>query len=69
MGGMNMRNGISSLYRRIMKARNATVLHHETCPVCGRKLVNIYRREGGKDWMCLQCWRDAERKKTEAPHE
>jgi ribosomal protein L37AE/L43A len=57
-------HGISSLYRRIVKARLATVLHHETCPVCGRKLVNIYRR--GNDWKCLQCWKAADQ---EAPHE
>lgn len=42
------------LMRRINKARNATVVHHATCPSCGRKLVNLYRRE--KEWKCRLCW-------------
>ena len=42
------------LARRINKIRNATVAHHETCPICGAKLVNLYRREN--DWRCRMCW-------------
>lgn len=30
------------------------VAHHETCPECGRTLVNIYRE--GKVWKCRRCW-------------
>lgn len=55
---------------RIRNGRNATVVHHETCPCCGRKLVNLYRREvekfekRGEDtirkkekvWKCKACW-------------
>lgn len=29
-------------------------LCRQTCPVCGKKMVNIYRRE--KMWQCKQCW-------------
>lgn len=42
------------LARRINKNRKATVVHHETCPYCGAKLVNLYRRENV--WMCRRCW-------------
>lgn len=42
------------LARRINKNRNATVVHHETCPRCGAKLVNLYRRDSV--WMCRRCW-------------
>lgn len=30
------------------------IRHQETCPVCGRTMVNIYRRDGV--WMCKKCW-------------
>ena len=30
------------------------VLHRETCPECGRTLVNLYRR--GNLWRCKRCW-------------
>lgn len=30
------------------------VRHQETCPVCGRSLVNLYRRD--KEWKCKKCW-------------
>ena len=49
-----MDDEIRRLMRRINNARNATVVHHETCPCCGRKLVNLYRRE--KEWKCRLCW-------------
>lgn len=49
-----MDDELRRLMRRINNARNATVVHHETCPCCGRKLVNLYRRE--KEWKCRQCW-------------
>lgn len=29
-------------------------LCRQTCPQCGRHLVNIYRK--GNDWKCRQCW-------------
>lgn len=33
------------------------VAHQQTCPACGRTLVNLYRRDGV--WKCKGCW-DAE---------
>lgn len=30
------------------------VAHQQTCPTCGRKLVNIYRHSNG--WMCKRCF-------------
>lgn len=30
------------------------VVHRETCPVCGRQLVNLYRKD--KEWKCRRCW-------------
>ncbi len=30
------------------------VRHQQTCPVCGRKLVNTYLRDG--KWKCRRCW-------------
>ena len=44
----------SRMIRRIRKRQSATVVHHETCPCCGAKLVNLYRRD--KDWKCRRCW-------------
>ena len=34
------------------------VLHQQTCPVCGRNLVNTYRR--GNEWKCRVCWEEAD---------
>ena len=42
------------LAHRLNRNRNATVVHQETCPICGRKMVNLYRRE--KEWKCRLCW-------------
>lgn len=48
------------LIHRVNKNRNATVVHHETCPICGKKLVNLYARKnnisGKNDWRCRTCW-------------
>ena len=30
------------------------VIHRETCPCCGKALVNLYRRNGS--WRCSECW-------------
>lgn len=45
------------LMRQLHNARTKTKIHHETCPCCGAKLVNLYRRsiEDSK-WMCRKCW-------------
>lgn len=48
--------------RRINKNSRATVVHHETCPCCGAKLVNLYARDKKdgyrlvKEWKCRRCW-------------
>lgn len=34
------------------------VRHRQTCPVCGRKLVNTYLRDGQR--KCRRCWEEAE---------
>lgn len=31
-----------------------SVRHHDTCPACGRTLVNLYKR--GDRWLCKKCW-------------
>ena len=33
------------------------VIHRQTCPECGRKLVNLYKR--GNVWKCRRCWEEA----------
>lgn len=33
------------------------VRHQQTCPVCGRRLVNTYLRDG--KWKCRRCWEEA----------
>lgn len=40
------------------KGGKKDVLHQQTCPVCGRKLVNTYRR--GNEWKCRVCWEEAD---------
>lgn len=44
------------------KRRNKDVVHHETCPVCGKTLVNLYGRNnditGKKEWRCRVCWEE-----------
>lgn len=35
------------------KINGMSVKARETCPVCGRAMVNIYARDGA--WMCRKC--------------
>ena len=65
---MFIRDSISRRNRR-PKNRN-DVIHHETCPCCGRKLVNLYPGDVKKTvimygenviktetvWKCKACW-------------
>ncbi len=45
------------IMRRLHNARTKTVVHHETCPCCGAKLVNLYRQSvDDKVWKCRKCW-------------
>lgn len=47
--------------RKLRIARTKTIIHHETCPCCGAKLVNLYRKspEDSK-WQCRKCWEKEE---------
>lgn len=52
-----------SLYRKIHTARTKTVVHQETCPCCGAKNVNLYRKSvNDKEWRCRKCWEKEETK-------
>lgn len=42
--------------RRLFKP-SKPVRHQQTCPVCGRRLVNTYLRDGV--WKCRKCWEEA----------
>lgn len=45
------------IMRKLRIARTKTVVHHETCPRCGAKLVNLYRQSiDDSVWMCKKCW-------------
>ena len=45
------------IMRRLRNARTKTKIHHETCPKCGAKLVNLYRKSmDDSRWMCKKCW-------------
>lgn len=49
------------IMRRLHKARTQTKVHHETCPCCGAKLVNLYRKSTkDHEWKCKKCWDKAE---------
>ena len=49
------------IMRRLHNARTKTVVHHETCPCCGAKLVNLYRKDiDSGEWKCRKCWEKAE---------
>lgn len=40
--------------------RRRGIRHRQTCPRCGRDLVNTYRC--GDKWQCKRCWdKEAER--------
>lgn len=39
---------------RLLFKPGKPIRHHQECPVCKKKLVNIYLRGGV--WKCKQCW-------------
>lgn len=44
--------------KRMLKAKSRprpTVLHRQTCPYCGRKLVNVYFSDSQNEYMCKEC--------------
>lgn len=40
--------------RTLRRREENPVRHQEACPCCGRKMVNIYRRDD--EWKCKKCW-------------
>lgn len=54
---------IAPTMTKALHRKKVDVLHRETCPVCGKRLVNIYRY--GKEWLCRTCKIAAEKKDTE----
>lgn len=38
---------------KALHRKKVDVIHRETCPVCGKRLVNLYRY--GKEWLCRTC--------------
>ena len=36
------------------------IRRQETCPCCGKKMINIYRRE--EEWKCNACWDEIDKK-------
>ena len=55
--------GISHHVAKLRKELNRTVLHQETCPECGRTMVNLYRH--GHVWKCRQCWEQPNTERSE----
>lgn len=49
-----MSDAEASKLRTMRRREENPVRHHEICPCCGRKMVNIYLRDG--DWKCKKCW-------------
>ena len=44
------------MYRTLfMPKKRKLVLHRRTCPICARKLVNLYYSEQLKKYICKNC--------------
>lgn len=56
----------TDLLRTLRIRPGKPILHRQTCPVCGRTLVNIYRRDGV--WKCKKCWDEGENRTEEWRH-
>ena len=44
---------IAPTVMRMLRCKKVDVAHRETCPVCGKQLVNLYRYR--KEWLCRTC--------------
>lgn len=44
---------------RLRIRKSKPISHQQTCPICGRTLVNLYRHNGV--WKCNKCWNAEER--------
>lgn len=40
--------------RTMRRREEKPVRRQETCPCCGKKMINIYRRD--EEWKCKACW-------------
>lgn len=49
--------------KKAFRSKKVTVRHHETCPVCGAKRVNLY--PCNKKWLCRLCKIAAEKVDSE----
>ena len=47
-------DGLSKMSAFVAKTDNIKVMHQQTCPTCGKTLVNIYKN--GEVWKCRRCW-------------
>ena len=45
---------LSGRIKRSLRSQ-PTVLHHKTCPDCGRKLVNLYYSNQLERYICKRC--------------
>ena len=45
---------LSRAMQKAAAAANAQVKHQQTCPACGKTLVNIYRQANGS-YLCRVC--------------
>lgn len=52
---------LKKMLGRASMLRAVKVRHQQTCPDCGRTLVNTYRE--GNVWKCRRCWAALERSK------
>ena len=53
-------NPYTEIMHLLRRCPQKTVAHQQTCPVCGRTLVNTYRR--GTEWKCKKCWEKEDRR-------
>jgi hypothetical protein len=49
-------NGPYTKMSRFKGGSKSNVKHRQTCPVCGKKLVNLYFR--GDEWKCFKCFEE-----------
>lgn len=53
---MDMLHGYYDFLLNDIKVKpNPTVLHHKTCPICDRKLVNVYYSNQLEKYICKKC--------------
>ena len=52
-------NGPYSIMRYKKSSGRNDIRHRQTCPICGKTLVNLYRI--GSEWKCQKCWLKGEK--------